>query len=137
MMTDPIADMLSRIRNGLQAGHDRIEVPASKLKVEIARILKSEGFISNYKLQDGDHQGVLRRGALVRERAGGGVGGHDEVHCHPCAGISRAYRTIRCDAASSRAGEGRAAARRWKGADAEPPLSPPRQRPARPGQGRG
>jgi small subunit ribosomal protein S8 len=59
-MTDPIADMLSRIRNGLQAGHDRIEVPASKLKVEIARILKSEGFISNYKLQDGDHQGVLR-----------------------------------------------------------------------------
>jgi small subunit ribosomal protein S8 len=59
-MTDPIADMLSRIRNGLQAGHDRIEVPASKLKVEIARILKDEGFISNYKLQDGDHQGVLR-----------------------------------------------------------------------------
>ena len=59
-MTDPIADMLSRIRNGLQAGHDRIELPASKLKVEIARILKSEGFISNYKLQEGDHQGVLR-----------------------------------------------------------------------------
>jgi small subunit ribosomal protein S8 len=59
-MTDPIADMLSRIRNGLQAGHDRIELPASKLKVEIARILKDEGFISNYKLQDGEHQGVLR-----------------------------------------------------------------------------
>jgi small subunit ribosomal protein S8 len=49
-MTDPIADMLTRIRNGIQARHDRVELPASKLKVEIARILKSEGFISNYKL---------------------------------------------------------------------------------------
>jgi small subunit ribosomal protein S8 len=49
-MTDPIADMLTRIRNGIQAHHDRVELPASKLKVEIARILKSEGFISNYKL---------------------------------------------------------------------------------------
>jgi len=59
-MTDPIADMLTRIRNGIQARHERIEVPASKLKVEIARILKSEGFISNYKVNEGEHQGVLR-----------------------------------------------------------------------------
>jgi small subunit ribosomal protein S8 len=59
-MTDPIADMLSRIRNGIQAGHERVEMPASKLKVEIARILKDEGFISNYKLAEGEHQGVLR-----------------------------------------------------------------------------
>ena len=51
-MTDPIADMLTRIRNGIQARHDRVELPASKLKVEIARILKSEGFISNYKVAD-------------------------------------------------------------------------------------
>jgi small subunit ribosomal protein S8 len=49
-MTDPIADLLTRIRNGIQAHHDRIELPASKLKVEIARILKSEGFISNFKV---------------------------------------------------------------------------------------
>lgn len=49
-MTDPIADMLTRIRNGIQARHERVELPTSKLKVEIARILKSEGFISNYKL---------------------------------------------------------------------------------------
>jgi small subunit ribosomal protein S8 len=49
-MTDPIADMLTRIRNGIQARHDRVELPASKLKVEIARILKSEGFIRNYRL---------------------------------------------------------------------------------------
>jgi small subunit ribosomal protein S8 len=59
-MTDPIADMLTRIRNGIQAHHERVEVPASKLKVEIARILKDEGFISNYKLVEGEIQGTLR-----------------------------------------------------------------------------
>lgn len=61
-MTDPIADMLTRIRNGIQAHHDRIELPTSKLKVEVARILKAEGFISNYKEvnEDGKPQGMLR-----------------------------------------------------------------------------
>jgi small subunit ribosomal protein S8 len=52
--------MLSRIRNGIQAHHDRVELPASKLKVEIARILKSEGFISNYKLVEDKVQSTLR-----------------------------------------------------------------------------
>ena len=61
-MTDPIADMLTRIRNGITSRHDRVEMPASKLKVEIARILKSEGFISNYKVveEDGRPQASLR-----------------------------------------------------------------------------
>ena len=61
-MTDPIADMLTRIRNGIQARHERVELPASRLKVEIARILKDEGFISNYKLTDEKDkaQGTLR-----------------------------------------------------------------------------
>ena len=61
-MTDPIADMLTRIRNGITSRHDRVEMPVSKLKVEIARILKSEGFISNYKVleEDGKPQGSLR-----------------------------------------------------------------------------
>lgn len=62
-MTDPIADMLTRIRNGIQARHDRVELPTSKLKVEIARILKSEGFISNFKevaAEKGQVQGTLR-----------------------------------------------------------------------------
>ncbi|HWW62068.1 MAG TPA: 30S ribosomal protein S8 [Thermoanaerobaculia bacterium] len=60
-MTDPIADMLTRIRNGITSRHDRVELPASKLKVEIARILKSEGFISNYKLvEDSKPQATLR-----------------------------------------------------------------------------
>jgi len=47
-MTDPIADMLTRIRNAVQARHDVVEVPSSKEKVEIARILKEEGFINGY-----------------------------------------------------------------------------------------
>ncbi|MGK2856446.1 MAG: 30S ribosomal protein S8 [Thermoanaerobaculia bacterium] len=59
-MTDPIADMLSRIRNAIQSRHDRVDVPASKLKVEIARILKEQGFISNYKKIDEGLQGTIR-----------------------------------------------------------------------------
>lgn len=59
-MTDPIADMLSQIRNGIQAHHDRVELPASKLKAQVARILKNEGFITNYKVVDQKPQGVLR-----------------------------------------------------------------------------
>ncbi len=61
-MTDPIADMLTRIRNGITSHHDRVEMPSSKLKVEVAKILKSEGFISNYKLveEDGRPQATLR-----------------------------------------------------------------------------
>lgn len=50
MISDPIADMLTRIRNGLLAGMSTVEVPASKLKVEIARILKEEGYIEDYAL---------------------------------------------------------------------------------------
>src|SRR5213078_835518 len=47
-MTDPIADMLARIRNAVEAKHSRVDIPASKLKVEIARILKEEGYINNF-----------------------------------------------------------------------------------------
>ncbi len=50
-MTDPIADMLTRIRNGLSAGHDTVTVPSSKMKIEIAKILKAEGYINNYKVE--------------------------------------------------------------------------------------
>ncbi len=59
-MTDPIADMLTRIRNGIQAGHQRVDVPVSKLKVEIARILRDEGYISNYKVLGEGVQAMLR-----------------------------------------------------------------------------
>jgi small subunit ribosomal protein S8 len=60
MMTDPIADMLARIRNAGQAGHRRVDMPISKLKAEIARILKDNHFIHDYKLLDDGAHGVLR-----------------------------------------------------------------------------
>ena len=47
-MTDPIADMLTRIRNAIAANHTRVDIPGSKLKMEVARILKEEGYINNY-----------------------------------------------------------------------------------------
>jgi small subunit ribosomal protein S8 len=53
-MTDPIADMLTRIRNGLIARYGSVEIPASKIKIEIARVLKEEGYIGNYSvIEDG------------------------------------------------------------------------------------
>ena len=58
-MTDPIADMLTRVRNALSAKHQKVDIPASNLKVEIARILKDEGFISNYKvIGEGAHRAI-------------------------------------------------------------------------------
>jgi small subunit ribosomal protein S8 len=50
MTTDPIADMLTRIRNGARAKHPRVDMPSSKLKVEVARILKDEGYLTNFKV---------------------------------------------------------------------------------------
>ena len=51
-MTDPIADMLTRIRNANTVGHSSVEVPASKLKIELAKLLKSEGFITDYEVKE-------------------------------------------------------------------------------------
>ena len=59
-MTDPVADMLSRIRNGVRAKLNKVDIPASKLKAEIARILKDEGYVSNFKQIEDEKQGVLR-----------------------------------------------------------------------------
>jgi small subunit ribosomal protein S8 len=59
-MTDPIADMLTRIRNANQALLEKVDIPASRHKVEIARVLKAEGFIRAYKLIDDNKQGILR-----------------------------------------------------------------------------
>lgn len=60
-MTDPIADLLTRIRNAMMAGHKVVEAPASNLKKEIARILFEKGFILSYKVIEGDTpQGVLK-----------------------------------------------------------------------------
>ena len=58
-MTDPIADMLTRIRNANQMRYKEVEVPASKIKIEIARILKEEGFIADYKIKKNDVQSII------------------------------------------------------------------------------
>jgi small subunit ribosomal protein S8 len=60
MTTDPIADLLTRIRNGSRARHPRVDVPSSKLKVEIVRILKDEGYIANFKVADEKGKRTLR-----------------------------------------------------------------------------
>jgi len=59
-MTDPIADHLTRIRNGVMAGHKVVEVPASNLKKEITKILHNKGYILSYKFVDDDKQGVIK-----------------------------------------------------------------------------
>lgn len=60
MMTDPIADMLTRIRNASSAEHEKVDIPASKLKIRIAAILKEEGFIKNFRFIEDSKQGTLR-----------------------------------------------------------------------------
>ena len=59
-MTDPVADMLTRIRNANTAGHQVVEVPASKMKKSIASILKEEGYIADYEFVDDGKQGVIK-----------------------------------------------------------------------------
>lgn len=59
-MTDPIADMLTRIRNALTASFSTVDIPSSRLKIDIAKVLKSEGFIKNFKVTEDQKQGVMR-----------------------------------------------------------------------------
>ena len=60
MLTDPIADMLTRIRNAIRIKAEKVDIPISKLKLEIAKILKEEGFIRAYKILKDRKQGILR-----------------------------------------------------------------------------
>ena len=56
-MTDPIADMLTRIRNAIRASHELVNIPSSKLKINIAKVLKSEGYIKNFRIiSEGRHR---------------------------------------------------------------------------------
>ncbi|MCL4853908.1 MAG: 30S ribosomal protein S8 [Bryobacteraceae bacterium] len=59
-MSDPIADLITRMRNGMSARHDRVDVPASRLKAQICAVLQQEGYIAGYKLVEDDKQGVLQ-----------------------------------------------------------------------------
>lgn len=60
VMTDPVADMLTRIRNANSVYHDKVEIPASKVKQAIAQVLKAEGFIKDFEVIKDDKQGILR-----------------------------------------------------------------------------
>jgi small subunit ribosomal protein S8 len=60
MLTDPIADMLTRIRNAVRIKAEKVDVPASRMKLEVAKILKEEGFIKAYKILKDKKQGILR-----------------------------------------------------------------------------
>jgi small subunit ribosomal protein S8 len=59
-VTDPIADYLVRLRNAISAGHDKVDIPASRLKLEVTKILKEEGYIQNFKIQEDNKQGTIR-----------------------------------------------------------------------------
>lgn len=59
-MSDPIADLITRIRNALTAGHDRVDVPASRIKREICSVLKNEGYIEDFTLAEGNVQGIIQ-----------------------------------------------------------------------------
>lgn len=59
-LTDPVADFLTRVRNSIRARHQKLDIPASNLKAEIARILKEEGYITNYKVTEEEGKRVLR-----------------------------------------------------------------------------
>ena len=60
MITDPIADYLTRLRNAAKAGHKVVEIPASNLKKSVTRILYDKGYILNYKFEDDDKQGIIK-----------------------------------------------------------------------------
>ncbi len=77
-MSDPISDLLTRVRNGLAARHEKIDLPSSRFKVELARILKDEGYIKNFKVLDDRGAGLLRLYLKYDEN------GHPVIH-----GVSR------------------------------------------------
>jgi small subunit ribosomal protein S8 len=59
-MTDPVADMLTRIRNALRASHETVDIPSSKLKIEIGKVLKSEGYVKNIRIISGGQHRMMR-----------------------------------------------------------------------------
>jgi small subunit ribosomal protein S8 len=86
-MTDPIADMLTRIRNAVSSRHTRVDLPASKLKVEIARILQDEGYIAGFKVVDVPAEGDQAARQVVRLFLKYGPGGERVI-----SGIERVSR---------------------------------------------
>ena len=83
-MSDPIADMLTRMRNGIIANFETVDVPSSKLKINIAKILKSEGFIKNYKVIADKKQGLIRVFLKYDENGEPVIGGLKRVSRSSC-----------------------------------------------------
>ena len=92
-MTDPIADMLTRLRNAVGAKHTRVDMPASRLKVEIARILQDEGYIQGFKLLD-DGNGAKASGPVKTLRVFLKYGPHGERVITGIERISRPGRRV-------------------------------------------
>ncbi|MBW1766111.1 MAG: 30S ribosomal protein S8, partial [Deltaproteobacteria bacterium] len=83
-MSDPIADMLTRVRNAIMVSYDTVDIPISKLKVNIAKILKSEGFIKNYKIMDSRRKGIIRVFLKYDENGDSIIGGLKRVSKPSC-----------------------------------------------------
>ena len=88
-MSDPIADMLTRIRNGITASFDTVDIPSSRIKISIAKILKSEGFIRNYKVIPDRKQGILRVFLKFDEAGESVIGGLRRVSKPSCRVYTR------------------------------------------------
>jgi len=78
-VTDPIADMLTRVRNAIMVGHDSVLVPSSKMKLSISKILKEEGFISDYEVVRGKPQRMIRIRLKYWERNDSALSGLERV----------------------------------------------------------
>jgi len=83
-VTDPIADLLNRVRNGQKARFDKVDIPASQMKTSIARILKEEGYIKNFKLIRDNKQGILRVQLKYDENREGSIAGVKRVSKPGC-----------------------------------------------------
>jgi small subunit ribosomal protein S8 len=92
-MTDPVADMLTRIRNAMRASHELVDIPSSKLKIEIGKVLKSEGYIKNLRIiSDGQHR--LMRIFLKYDEEGVPVIGGLKRVSKPSCRVYRGYDEI-------------------------------------------
>ena len=83
-VTDPIADFINRLRNGQKARFDKVDIPASRMKTSIARLLKDEGYIKNFKLMKDNKQGVLRVQLKYDENREGSIAGAKRVSKPGC-----------------------------------------------------
>jgi small subunit ribosomal protein S8 len=79
MVSDPVGDLLNRIRNGQKARFDKLDIPASRMKASVCRILKDEGYIKNYKFIRDDKQGMLRVHLKYGENREGAITGAKRV----------------------------------------------------------